>query len=368
MSILGQKLNTEEIQNLLFHIFKRNEKLQNNGSLGTPIMIWGNHGLGKTELVKSFAQQNNWKFAYCAPAQFEEMGDLHGMPTITSNSIGNDFTSYSPPEWVPTEDGPGILLLDDVNRADDRILRGLMQLFQNYSLHSWSLPKNWQIVATANPDDGNYSVTPLDDAFLTRLLHVTLKFDVKTWALWAQNANIDSRGINFALTYPESITGRRTTPRSLVHFFNQITDIVDLKSNIDLVIALAKSALDDITVSSFISFIKEDLICLLNPEDIIDSKNFKEVKEKMKDLSFDKKGLHRVDRIATICTRLYFYLKSNEYKVLNTHKENLVNFFLLEEIPNDLKMSLFYDLNACQDEVKELLVDQRLSKLLIASM
>ena len=369
MSTFGQTLNSAEIQNFLSHVFKRNEKLQNNGLLGTPIMIWGNHGLGKTELVKSFAMQNNWKFAYCAPAQFEEMGDLHGMPMIVNQSeTGNEYTSYSPPEWVPKEEGPGILLLDDVNRADDRILRGLMQLFQNYALHSWTLPKNWQIVATANPDDGNYSVTPMDDAFLTRLLHVTLKFDVKTWAFWAESAGIDSRGINFVLTYPEAITGKRTTPRSLVHFFNQISDIKDLKSNIDLVISLAKSALDDITVSTFISYINQDLICLINPEDIIDAKNFKVVKDKMKELSFDKKGLHRVDRIATICTRLYFYLKSTEYTILPAHKENIINFLLLEDIPNDLKMSLFYDLNACEDKVKELLIDQRLSKLLIASM
>ena len=40
----------------------------------------------------------------------------------------DEATVFAPPAWVPTADGPGILLLDDVNRADDRILRGLMQL------------------------------------------------------------------------------------------------------------------------------------------------------------------------------------------------------------------------------------------------
>ena len=93
----------------------------------------------------------------------------------------------------PTQEGPGILLLDDINRADDRILRGLMQLLQNFELFSWTLPPKWQIVATANPEGGDYSVTPMDDAMLTRLVHLTMVFDPKTWAQWAESAGVDSR-------------------------------------------------------------------------------------------------------------------------------------------------------------------------------
>ena len=112
------------------------------------------------------------------------MGDLHGMPNVIDPDekvFGDEYTVYSPPDWVPTEEGPGILLLDDINRADDRILRGCMQLLQNFELSSWKLPPKWQIVATANPEGGDYSVTPMDGAMLTRMLHTTLKFDAKIW-------------------------------------------------------------------------------------------------------------------------------------------------------------------------------------------
>jgi hypothetical protein len=369
MSTFGNNLNAHDLKEFLKHIFKRNKSLDFNGKQTTPVIIWGTHGLGKTEIVKEFTKENNWKFAYCAPAQFEEMGDLHGMPMIKIDEKDKQSkTVYSPPQWVPTEEGPGILLIDDVNRADDRILRGLMQLFQDFELQSWKLPKNWQIVATANPDDGNYSVTPMDDALLTRLLHVTLKFDVKIWAQWAVSEGVDSRAIDFVLTYPEVITGKRTTPRSLVHFFNQISDIEDLKSNLNLVISLAKSALDDVTVSTFISFVNQDLVYLLSPSEILDSIDFNDIKFKIKTLAFDKKGMHRVDRISTICSRLYFYLKSENYKNEIDHKENLVQFLLLDEIPNDLKMSLYIDLNSCESQIKDLIIDKRLSKLLISIM
>jgi MoxR-like ATPase len=115
---------------------------------------------------------------------------------------------------VPREEGPGILLLDDLNRADDPILRGLMQLLQNFEMFSWTLPNKWQIVCTANPEDSDYSVTPMDDAMLTRMLHVSLRFDVRAWAAWALRHGVDSRGVDFVLTYPELVSGQRTTPRS----------------------------------------------------------------------------------------------------------------------------------------------------------
>lgn len=372
MSNLGQEVNTIQLKNFLTHIFNRNNKLSEKGQRGTPIMIWGNHGLGKTQTVIDFAKDNNWKIAYCAPAQFEEMGDLHGMPSIVDPDekiSGDEYTVYSPPEWVPKEVGPGILLLDDINRADDRILRGVMQLLQNFELQSWKLPAKWQIVATANPDDGDYSVTPMDDAMLTRLMHISLKFDAIAWATWAQSAGIDKRGINFVLTYPESITGKRTTPRSMVQFLNQLEEIDDLKASIDLVTLLAKSTLDDTTVYSFISYVMEDLLMLIDPIVILNATDFNEVKKKLEDLSIGKNGEKRIDRISTITTRLYLHLINNTYEPEINHKENLVEFILLNIIPNDLKLSFFMDLNKEGSEtVKTMLQDKRLAKLLLSSM
>lgn len=46
MSQLGQHVNTTQLNKFLEHIFNRNNKLHEKGQRGTPIMIWGNHGLG----------------------------------------------------------------------------------------------------------------------------------------------------------------------------------------------------------------------------------------------------------------------------------------------------------------------------------
>jgi MoxR-like ATPase len=368
----GAKANADEIKKTLDHIFVRNDSIAEKGGRATPVCIWGTHGIGKTQIVQDFAHQRKWRFVYCAPAQFEEMGDLHGMPAIVDpdpNTSGDEYTVYRPPEWVPTEEGPGILLLDDINRADDRILRGCMQLLQNFELSSWKLPAKWQIVATANPEGGDYSVTPMDDAMLTRMLHTTLKFDARIWAEWATGAGVDPRGIAFVLTYPEVVTGKRTTPRSLTQFFDQVGGIEDLKAEIELVNALASSALDDITVSTFISFVNDDLTELLDPEEVLDAKKFADVEKRIKALAKGRDGGNRVDRLATICTRLFILLTQEGYEPAKSHTENLVLFMLSKVIPNDLQTSLYMDLTKHgSDKVKEMMRDKRLASKLLKGM
>lgn len=369
---LGKKGNSKELRDILNHIFERNNILNDDGKRGTPICIWGTHGLGKTQIVRDYAINNGWKFSYIAPAQFEEMGDLHGMPNVIDPDekiSGDEYTVYSPPDWVPKDEGPGILLLDDINRADDRILRGCMQLLQNFELTSWKLPPKWQIVATANPEGGDYSVTPMDGAMLTRMLHTTLKFDAKIWAEWAVKSNVDSRGISFVLTYPELVNSERTTPRSLTQFFEQIQSIKDLKENLHLVEALALSSLDEVTVSSFIAFVNDELTQLIEPDEILDAKDFQAVKSRLEDVSVDKNGSKRVDRLSTICSRLYLKLISDNFQPTKNNTKNLIDFLLLDIIPNDLLMSLYMDLSKnAPDEVKTMVKDKRLANKLLDTL
>ena len=368
----GKKGNSKTLNDILSHMFNRNNELNDIGERGTPICIWGTHGLGKTHMVKDFAKDRNWKFSYIAPAQFEEMGDLHGMPTVIDPDptvSGDEYTVYSPPDWVPTEEGPGILLLDDINRADDRILRGCMQLLQNFELSSWKLPPKWQIVATANPEGGDYSVTPMDSAMITRMLHVTLEFDAKIWAEWAEKSNVDPRGIAFVLTYPEILNTERTTPRSLSQFFSQIQTIQDLKANIHIVEAIALSSLDEIAVATFLRFINNDLNALVEPEEILNTIDFSGVKKKIVELSIDGSGTKRLDILSTICTRLYIKLMSENYQPEAVSKVNLIQFLQLEEIPNDLLMSLYMDLSKNgNDTIKQIIRDNNLALKLLKTL
>ncbi|MBK6947627.1 MAG: AAA family ATPase [Haliscomenobacter sp.] len=210
----GNALNASGVVRFLDHVLQVNRRQLPEGVMPFPVCIWGAHGVGKTQLAEQFARDRDLDFVYLAPAQFEEMGDLIGLPVIEHGR-----TAYRPPVWAPLSGKAGILLLDDVNRADDRILRGLMPLLQYYGLPGWKLPPDWFIILTANPDTGDYSVTPLDPAFLTRLLHITMVFDADEWAVWAAREGLPEAGIHFVLAHPELVEGERTTARSLSQFF-----------------------------------------------------------------------------------------------------------------------------------------------------
>lgn len=359
----GTKTKADEVIQFVNHVLNTNINLEKQGKRKTPICIWGRHGIGKTEIAEAIAKDNGFKFTYIAPAQFEEMGDLVGMPNIENNK-----TVFRAPEWVPTEAGPGILLIDDVNRADERILRGIMQLLQNFELVSWKLPPLWQIVLTANPDGGDYSVTPMDDAMLTRMLHISMEFDVKEWAKWAEKAGVDPRGINFVLLYPEIVNGNRTTPRTLVQFFDTIKGIDNLYENLGLVRLLADSCLDENTVTAFISFVNNNLGQLIRPEEILNAKKFDhDVLEPFKSVVL--KEPIRVDIIATLCTRLVNYLVINKIAPTKEQLANIKSFIKIDFMPNDIRLTMAQDLvSSGSPALKMIMGDPVIAQLLLKRM
>ncbi|NRB46113.1 MAG: AAA family ATPase [Saprospiraceae bacterium] len=359
----GTPTKAGEVIAFISHMLDINLRQEAKGKRKTPICIWGKHGIGKTEIVQDLAQARAYQLAYIAPAQFEEMGDLLGMP-----SIHNEETVFKAPAWVPKTEGPGILLIDDVNRADDRILRGIMQLLQNHELVSWKLPPKWQIVLTANPDGGDYSVTPMDDAMLTRMLHITLVFDLLEWAKWAEKTEIDPRGIHFVLTHPNVLGGNRTTARTLVQFFDSIQEIPDLRAQLPLVKLLADSCLDEATAKAFITFAMQGFGQLPQPTDILSSIDFGgEIAPQIAKVV--QQASLRVDILAAICTRLVNYLSLQAEPLNELATSNLRQFVELSFLPTDLRLSLLQDLVQSKNpHLATIAADPSIANLLLKGM
>ena len=401
---LGVVCNAEDVKSFVKTIIqsnfkneewnKKNKSSISEGRLNpkkrVPICIWGNHGIGKTELLKALAneltteqnlsEKEKWLFTNVAPAQFEEMGDLLGMPSIDPGKLddpSDDKTILVPPAWTPQKieetrfeetgkNGPGIFLIDDINRADIRIISGIMQLLQDFELVSWRVPDSWQIVLTANPPGGGYIVREMDDAMLTRMMHIEMRVDEKVWARWAEAQAVDPRGISFVLAYPELLEGRRTTPRTLVQFFNSIEGLQDLgdAETVDLITKIGISCLDKETVVEFIQFMRNDWSKIIQPEEILDSTNFKEIEKKMSTLVQPKKGskVKRVDAANIVVQRLINKIIVIEKELDKLNLENIRSFFKLDSIPLDMKVASGRDLFnfTLQKEGNEIAIKNRL--------
>ena len=109
----GTKANTKEVEDFLHHTIKTNELAEKAGKRKTPICIWGEHGIGKTQTVEDYAITNGYKYAYIAPAQFEEMGDL--LPQ--GDSAGGLSRWVQGPPFAVVSGRPWVLRRGDMGSA-----------------------------------------------------------------------------------------------------------------------------------------------------------------------------------------------------------------------------------------------------------
>jgi len=176
--------------------------------------------------------------------------------------------SHAAPEWIQGKGEGGFLILDDYTRADHRFMQATMEILDRQEYVSWKLPKNWHVILTTNPDNGDYNVTSLDVAQKTRFISVEMKYDVQVWAKWAEKAGIDGRCINFMLMHPELVT-QRVNPRSITTFFNGISSIQKFEDELPLVQMIGEGSVGADFSSMFTMFINNKLDKMISPEDLL---------------------------------------------------------------------------------------------------
>lgn len=247
---------------------------------------------GKTSSVKQLSKELGMDVIRLNLAEFEELGDLVGFPVkefeiqnaegkktwINEHQIdaamkkGYKVTdkrmSHAAPDWIQGKGEGGFLILDDYTRADHRFMQATMTLIDEQAYASWKLPKNWHILLTTNPDNGDYNVTSLDIAQRTRFISTEVKFDVNVWARWAEQVNIDGRCINFLLMHPELVS-QSVNPRAITTFFNSISSIDDFGKNLPIIQMIGEGSVGPEFASMFTMFINNKLDKIISPETIL---------------------------------------------------------------------------------------------------
>jgi hypothetical protein len=286
------KLNVDELKSFVKHIVKNNQFIQAQGKVPVTVNIAGDAGLGKTSSILQLGKELGLNVVKLNLSQLEELGDLIGFPIkefqvknsegktlwITEQEIETASSkgyrvvgkrmSHAAPEWIQGKGEGGILILDDFTRADHRFMQAVMEICDRQEYISWKLPKNWHVILTTNPDNGDYNVTTLDVAQQTRFISVELKFDEKVWARWAEEVEIDNRCINFMLMNPELVT-QKINPRSITTFFNSISSIEKFEEELPLIQMIGEGSVGYDFSGMFTMFINNKLDKILSPEDIL---------------------------------------------------------------------------------------------------
>ena len=290
------KLNIEELKSFMGHMISNNQHIQAQGKVPVAVNVEGDAGLGKTSSIKQLAKEQGMDVIMLNLAEFEELGDLVGFPvkefqiqnaegkttwinesqiaaaTAKGFKVIDKRMSHAAPEWIQGKGEGGFLILDDYTRADHRFMQATMSLIDQQSYASWRLPKNWHIILTTNPDNGDYNVTSLDIAQKTRFISVEVKFDEKVWAKWAEKAGIDGRCINFMLMNPEVIT-QNVNPRAMTTFFNSISSIDKFEESLPIIQMIGEGSVGADVSTMFTMFINNKMDKIISPQDILTNAN-----------------------------------------------------------------------------------------------
>jgi hypothetical protein len=388
-------LNITELKGFVNHIITNNRYLQNNNKGPVSVEVVGESGIGKTSTIVELARENNLNFVKLNLAQIEELGDLVGFPvrqfqmykekvvgnkqdesvamvTAAQRAAGSSLAnlntsitkkvgawvdelavqeylkngykmtgknrmSYCAPEWIADKKEGGILLLDDWNRADTRFIQAVMELIDRQTYISWALPKDWHIILTANPDNGDYMVNSIDSAQKTRYVTANLKFDVNVWAQWAEGANIDTRCINFLLLHPELVT-QETNARSITTFFNSISSFESFEDNLAMIQMIGEGSVGDTFASMFTTFINNKLDKLVTPKDLLTHDNEQYILNELRSC-VGKDDTYRADIASTLATRLgnFSVVYSKENTITQKITDRLKALCTMDYFTNDLK-------------------------------
>lgn len=298
------ELTLGEFDKILDYMINNNHRLIDNGDTPIAVDIEGEAGIGKTSIVEAVARRKQMTFVKVNLSQIEETADLVGFPYkeylvkingeekwISADLLKDmncDFVatnqsrmSYAVPSWVPRDENPNgtMLVLDDYSRANQLIIQAIMELINTGSYMSWKLPKYTNIVLTSNPDDGNYSVSTLDNAQRSRLVTFNAKFDINLWAKWAENFGIDGRAINFALYYNTELFEPKNNvvvanARNYTTFCRAIAGLPkwDDDKSLEIILEISTGCFLDknqVVGTLFTQFIRNRLDKLISPEKLL---------------------------------------------------------------------------------------------------
>lgn len=153
--------NINEVSNIMNIIISIKKKVN------IPLLLWGKHGVGKTELVHAVAKQHKMNCVVLNLAN-QTPEDLLGQ-------IDGEG-GYHRPNWIVEGKTPVVYFLDEINRAPKYVLQSMFNFINEGRIHTHKIKDTDIIIAAANPDEVDYEVTTFDDAaFLSRFCHIKVE-------------------------------------------------------------------------------------------------------------------------------------------------------------------------------------------------
>ncbi|MDA2806913.1 ATP-binding protein [Nocardiopsis suaedae] len=143
-----------------------------------PVFLWGAPGIGKSSLVRSFAESLGLECVSLLGTQLAPE-DLIGVPQIRDGR-----SVFCPPEAIAREE-PYCLFLDELNAATPDVQKAFYSLILDRRIGGYELPHGSIVIGAGNRASDNALARPIASALVNRLTHVHLRASATDWLAWA---------------------------------------------------------------------------------------------------------------------------------------------------------------------------------------
>lgn len=324
-------------------------------------LVWGHHGVGKSQAVKQYCNESNYLFKDIRLSTLE-VGDFLGLPDFTTDETGNKTsTKFMTPDWLVEvmnycNDNPksrAVIFLDELNRARRDVLQAAFQLVLDKAFHTTKLPANCDVIAAANPNTEDYIVSDIgDEAFMDRFCHIKLTPSTDEFFKHAENTGFNETLVSFLRDQKDLLSAKNTEFNIEVKPSRRSWEFVDRLVKADTPMNILQELCYGIvgqaaTVAFMESFKNPDKP--VSGEDIL--KSYSKVSKRIQKYADVTDG-GRIDLIKHTAESLMKLL--NERKDALTKKEQTNICAFLDDVPVDLSFELvrkIYLETICQEMI-----------------
>lgn len=271
-------MNIENTKNLIKKII---------GSTDTVPALVGVKGIGKTESIKQVANELGIGYQAIYPSSLQGE-DFMG---LLIKDLETKTTQYLAPDFFPTQNAidkgmfqqKGILVLEELNRADTQTISALFPLLLEKKINGHELADGWHIVVSMNPDSFEYTTNSIDNAGMDRILPINVEADLEEYSSYMITNKKAHRDVMYYLAYntdmlckDEDSDDKTPSPRGWTKAC-EIMNKCDL-NNEELLVVL-EGLVGYAAASSFVGFLKDKDIQYPNAKKILH--NFNEEEQKV---------------------------------------------------------------------------------------
>jgi len=152
---------------------------------GTPVMLHGAPGIGKTQVPHQMAKKKN-KMLIDWRANLRDPVDARGLP-VPDMKAGT--TRWLRPEELPIVGSKfpdeGYLLLDEINTASPAMMNVCLQIVLEGRVGEHKFKPGWVCIGTGNRAKDKAIVGRMSTALKNRFAHIEIEPDVEAWANYA---------------------------------------------------------------------------------------------------------------------------------------------------------------------------------------